>query len=93
MSGIVVQCYDTGNQGVLRYSFNTYTGHKSNQKIDNQTEVTGFSNTMITYQNGQLECGWQVELTGKVKYHADVYDFDHNKFYIQLATGPYNPSK
>ena len=87
MNGLVVQCYQqTSNKGVLEYSFNR--GVPINERIENQTDVIGFSEPKVSYNNGALKCEWNNKPFTKVSYHENVYDFEQNNYYLQLASGP-----
>ena len=95
MSGLVVQCYHSSlsNKAEIELSFNTYSGKRHNSAISNRSQVTGFNNLQASYENGQLVCGWQLPHGQSVKYEDIKFDFEHEKYYIQLAIGPVDPSK
>lgn len=92
MSGLVLQCYQSSqyNQTVFQYALNDYTHQHHSERIKLWIEVIGISNLETLYENGQLLCQWQLE--SKIAYHDSEFDLANDKYFIQLATGEYDPS-
>ena len=96
MSGLVVQCYQSSksDRAKLELSFNSYgIGEHQNNPISNQRDVSGISGEQTSFKSGQLHCQWKVGHATKITYQGNTFDFENSQFYLQLATGPFNPSK
>lgn len=86
MSGLVVQCFHApSGANTLQYSFNK--DYDNELITDPAKDLKGFSHQVTNYQNGQLNCQWNVPVGGKVTYKDNSFDFEHNQYFLKVATG------
>ena len=94
MAGLVVQCYQSSksDKTKVEFSFNV-PGETDNSPIVNQNDVSGITNLQASFKDGQLHCEWKVAATAKVSYQGNFLSFQHNEYFLLLATGPFKPGK
>lgn len=88
MSGLVVGCYHTAASNNVHFSVNAYVEKHHNTDITNQRDILGFTNLKSSVTGTQLTCSLQVPKGTKVKYQDIEFDFENQKYYVQLARGP-----